>query len=84
MPTREEIITIADEIERYLARHPNAGDTANAIAQWWLPRQRIEEHVAAVIEALEYLEKNGRIVRRSSVSGETYHRVDDETHDNKE
>jgi hypothetical protein len=56
---------VAHAILRYLLCHPDAGDTREGIASWWLRKQRIEEEVPRVIRALELLETCGFIVQRT-------------------
>lgn len=57
----ERIILMADLIERYVNRHPQAGDTAGGISQWWL-----EGHggsPAELQQALDHLVENVRLSR---------------------
>lgn len=54
----------AREILRYLLSHPDAGDTLEGIARWWLERRRIERTVDEVGESLELLLARGLIVER--------------------
>ena len=56
---------VAHAILRYLLCYPDAGDTREGIASWWLRKQRIEEEVPRVIRALEFLESCGLIVQRT-------------------
>lgn len=53
------------EIERdvmaYLAGHPDAQDTLEGIAEWWLLEQRIKHEIGAVREALTNLVRAGSI-----------------------
>jgi hypothetical protein len=58
-----EVIALASEIERYLEEHPEAADTKEHIARWWILRQRIEAGLALTQEALDYLEANGVVER---------------------
>jgi len=43
----------------YLEKNPDAGDTLEGIANWWLEQQRVEQVVDDVAEALDYLVKIG-------------------------
>lgn len=43
----------------YLEKNPDAGDTLEGIANWWLEQQRVEQVVDEVAEALDYLVKIG-------------------------
>ena len=62
---------IAAAIRRYLHAHPNASDTADAVARWWLSAERIDASGEEVEEALEYLVGNGEVVKRRLSNGET-------------
>ena len=50
-----DVQRIADRIECYLKSHPNAADTIEGIAKWWLPGQGIEVSSLIVQQALNYL-----------------------------
>ena len=66
-----ELIKIAADMRRYLERHPNAMDTLEGIAGWWIPLQRYEEAREKVAKALAYLESRGEITRREMPDGRT-------------
>jgi hypothetical protein len=59
---------VAEVIRGYLARHPAAADSAQGIAQWWLPALGIDVPVDTVERALERLVERGA-VRRADVTG---------------
>ncbi len=48
-------------ILRYLLRHPDARDSVEGIAQWWLLAQRVEDEVENVKEALDLLIQEGLV-----------------------
>lgn len=54
---------VANAISRYLASRPNASETVDGVAKWWLLRQRYEDSVETVQRALEFLEAKGEVVR---------------------
>jgi DNA-binding MarR family transcriptional regulator len=58
-PTR----AIADEVLSYLARHPDAADTAEGIQRWWLADGGAYAP-ADVEHALERLARGGAVTRR--------------------
>jgi len=60
---------LGDEILRYLSKHPHASDTAEAIALWWLRRQRYEESVVHVQQVLDKLELRGLVTKTVLVDG---------------
>ena len=67
----QELVKIAADMRRYLERHPNAMDTLEGIASWWIPLQRYEEAREKVAKALSYLESRGEISRREMPDGRT-------------
>jgi len=50
---------VADAILGYLAEHPQAMDTADGIAQWWIARQWIRVGVTTVTRVLRGLTERG-------------------------
>jgi hypothetical protein len=58
--TDDEDRVVAAEIVRYLRAHPEAADTVEGAAQWWLERHPQRE----TIERAMALLVNGRIVER--------------------
>jgi hypothetical protein len=69
-----EVLALAQEILRYLAAHPDAADDREHIERWWILRQRIEEALAKTQLALDYLEREGAIVK-SRQGGRTVYRL---------
>lgn len=67
--SQADVSRIADEILNYLEDHPNAADTAEGIAKWWLSRQRFEESAARVQQALDYLVADARVELQTNYSG---------------
>lgn len=65
-----DIAALAREIEVYLAAHPNAADTLSGIARWWLPRQRLEDAMHKIEQALCYLVAHGRVGAQRLGDGE--------------
>ena len=63
------IAQLRDEILKYLAAHPQAADTVGGIANWWLPRQRYEEEIQRVQEALDELVERGLVARTTVADG---------------
>jgi Fe2+ or Zn2+ uptake regulation protein len=68
-----EVDEIAAQILRYLEEHPEAADTLEGVARWWLMRQQLRQSVAVVRQALERLKKEGLIVERQNLNGRTLH-----------
>lgn len=64
MPPQDAHLTeIAEAILRYLHSHPDAADTAEGIATWWLPARWCAD-VRTVRAALARLEAQGLVHRR--------------------
>lgn len=57
---------VAREILGYLERNPQAGDTLDGVAQWWVVQQRIHAAVQEVRCALEQLVQLGLVSRRKT------------------
>ena len=57
----ESWIDLTGEILDYLSEHPDAADTPEGIALWWIQRRRYEASVKLVKLALEELEKRGSL-----------------------
>ena len=68
------IVDAAEAIQRYLAQRPNAAETVEGVAKWWLARQRYDESVVLAQEALEYLESRGQVVRFHLAGGRVMYR----------
>jgi hypothetical protein len=64
---------LADEVLAYLVQHPQAQDTMEGIAEWWLLEQRIRCAVADVEAALGELVGQDFLVARQCNDGRTYY-----------
>ncbi|WP_428243230.1 hypothetical protein [Gynuella sp.] len=64
----------ADAILRYLAQRPEAAETVEGVAKWWLARQRYDDSVRLVQQALDYLEKQGEVEKMSITDGQVLYR----------
>jgi hypothetical protein len=69
--TKDSVRVIAAAIRRYLQAHPNASDTADAVARWWLSAEHVHASGEEVEEALEYLVGSGEVVKRRLSNGAT-------------
>ena len=67
----EDLDWLANEIRDYLDTHPNAADSVEGVAKWWLRRQRYEQALENVRKALDYLVRQG-LVAKSSASNPVY------------
>jgi hypothetical protein len=64
---------LADEILAYLVKHPEAQDTLEGIAEWWLLEQRIRHAVAEVDGVLRELVGHDLLIRRQCAEGRAYY-----------
>jgi hypothetical protein len=64
-----------DAIVGYLARSPQAADTEQGIAQWWLPRMGVDVPLADVRAALERLVRTGVMTCTSLPEGSVIYRA---------
>ncbi len=55
----ERVDSVAKEIEHYLESHPQASDSLEGIATWWISKQRIRNELEVVRAALEQLTHAG-------------------------
>lgn len=66
------VSNVASEIVRYLENRPNAAETVDGIAMWWLARQRFEDSKETVQLALEYLVNQGMLCKQIFGGKEIY------------
>lgn len=65
----EKISSIAQSIKRYLDSRPQASETVEGVAKWWLIQQRYSDSLEQVQQALDFLEKNGEVSRIQLADG---------------
>ena len=63
------IAQLKDEILKYLGAHPQAADTVEGIANWWLPRQRYEEEIQKAQQASDELVERGLVAKTTLADG---------------
>lgn len=64
--------SIAKEIRVYYKENPNAGDTVEGIASWWIANQRLKSSKVLVQNALEYLVNKGELDKKVFNGREIY------------
>lgn len=64
-----DIDAVAASVHRYLLDHPNAADTLEGVAQWWLSGDAGHEWLSKVQRAIEQLVSRGEMVRRTLRDG---------------
>ncbi len=74
MNKSEQVISAAEAIKQYLIKRPNASETVDGVAKWWLVRQRYDDSVELVQKALDYLESHGEVIRVQLKGGKVLYR----------
>jgi hypothetical protein len=74
MPTSSHTV-IAAEILAYLLKHPQAQDTLEGIAHWWMLEQKIEESTSMIKKALAGLVAGGWVQTTLSSDGHLHYRI---------
>jgi len=72
MKGRKKIVSddeIAQRILDYLEKHPDAGDTLEGTATWWVMQQQVYESVELVRRSLERLKADGLIQECRNLDG---------------
>ena len=72
--SNERAEEVAHVVARYLLAHPDASDTLDGIARWWLSRQRRDDARDLVQAALDLLVERGVVERRTTADGVTLFR----------
>ena len=64
-----------EAIEDYLLQHPDAADSEQGIAKWWVPAMGVEASAQEVAVALETLRTLERIERKCLPGGRVIYRA---------
>lgn len=70
---------ISELIVSYLGKHPDAQDTLDGVADWWLTFERIELSTSAVADALMDLVRQGVVTLQKSGDGTTFYKLNSGT-----
>ncbi|WP_029646750.1 hypothetical protein [Methylomicrobium lacus] len=71
----ESSVDLTGDILNYLTEHPDAADTPEGIALWWMKRQRFEVSVKLVSVALEELDRRGLLDKTILADGTFLYRL---------
>jgi hypothetical protein len=63
---------VAKDLSKHFFNNPEAGDTLEGIADWWVARQRRSNAVPIISSALEQLIEEGKVSKRIYGSKELY------------
>ena len=66
------IENIAKDLSEHFFNNPEAGDTVEGIADWWVARQRRSNAISLIQKALEFLIDEGVVRKRSYGNREIY------------
>ena len=64
-----------EAIEDYLLQHPDAADSEQGIAKWWVPAMGLDASEQEVADALESLRDLGLIERKHLPGGHVIYRA---------
>lgn len=64
--------SVAKDLTEHFFCNPEAGDTLEGIADWWIARQRRDNAITLVRDALEFLVFEGSVLKRTFGSREFY------------
>lgn len=67
----QRTIAIAEIIDRYVSRHPNAADTLEGVRSWWIAHHQPRASLEDVQRALDHLVARGRLARVTLADGTT-------------
>ena len=74
-PQRDEIAVLCREILAFVAARPDARDTLEGIADWWILENRIRREAAKVRLAVGRLVDEGLLVERRGPNGRSHYSV---------
>ena len=76
-----DVAAVVEHIRRYLRDHPNAADTVEGMAAWWLPGDARPEPASVVERAINVLLGRHELTRRTLSDGTViYERTRDRMH----
>jgi hypothetical protein len=64
-----DTVPVEEAIVAYVVRHPEAGDTVEGVAAWWLPEAELAYNLPLVQRALEHLVEAHRLKRATMPGG---------------
>lgn len=64
-----EVDAVAERIRLYLSDHPNAADTIEGVATWWLSGNPSRDWINTVRRAIELLAESGEITTKTLPDG---------------
>lgn len=74
MPSEPDVMTIVQHLSRYLRQHPDACDTSEGIAHWWIDADPPPVPVAVVESALGWMTACGVVEASHAADGRVRYR----------
>ena len=68
-------VAVVEAILRYLSLHPDAADSEDGIADWWMPSMGVKTSAEAVVGALRTLCRDGLVERTTLPDGRVIYRA---------
>ncbi len=66
-------LVLRELVLRYLAEHPDAMDTLDGIAEWWVTREQLRVDMQRLTKVLGELTRSGILEETGSGNGRIYH-----------
>ena len=73
--TEKKCENLSNVILNYLKRNPDAGDTLEGIALWWVEQEKIDNTVEEVAKALKMLVRKGLISVYKTKSSDRIYKI---------
>lgn len=70
-----DVQQVAEDVLRYLKRHPDAADTVEGIARWWLGGRGYENDLTVVQQAMKALVRRALVERQLLPDGTEIYRA---------
>jgi Fe2+ or Zn2+ uptake regulation protein len=74
--------TLDQRILKYLQERPQACDTLQGIASWWVMCQQVNDSIIGVQQVLETLKAQGLVRERKTLNGRTLYYISEPEQEN--
>jgi hypothetical protein len=71
----DSLRALAKAVVAYVARHPDARDTSEGIAEWWIRHQRFRYAASDVARVLTFLVARGLLLKDRGPDGREHYEV---------
>ncbi|NUO07652.1 MAG: hypothetical protein HUU08_03075 [Candidatus Brocadia sp.] len=73
--------SIMQEIVAYLSEHPDAEDTLEGVAEWWLLKQKVRHKTREVKKSLSEMVAQGLLLEQKGQDNHIYYRINRSKYD---